>query len=51
MVARDDRADIYIRPRDQLRPTAAFRLSSWSMALEGGDYDIAPTEVPEEVSR
>lgn len=51
MIAPDDWADIYIRPRDALRPTAAFRLSSWSTALAGGDVEIVPTELPVEVVR
>ncbi len=51
MIAPDDWADIYIRPRDSLRPTAAFRLSSWSTALAGGDVEIGPTELPAEVVR
>ncbi len=51
MIAPDDWADIYIRPRDALGPTAAFRLSSWSTALAGGDVEIAPTELPAEVVR
>ncbi len=51
MVPPDDWADIYLRPRDSLRPTAAFRLSSWSTALAGGDVEIGPTEIPAEVVR
>jgi hypothetical protein len=51
MVQPDDWADIYVRPRDDLRPTAAFRLSSWGAALEGGQFTIAPTTIPKEVVR
>lgn len=51
MVAPDDWSDIYIRPRDELQPTAAYRLSSWTTALSGGDYEITPAEVPVEVMR
>jgi hypothetical protein len=51
MVAPDDWADLYIRPRDSLQPTAAFRLSSWGTALSGGEFEIAPTDIPVEVVR
>lgn len=51
MIPPDDWADLYIRPRDSLRPTVAFRLSSWSTALAGGDVEIVPTELPAEVVR
>jgi hypothetical protein len=47
----DDWSDLYIRPRDELTPTAAFRVSSWTKALEGGDYEITETTVPAEVMR
>jgi hypothetical protein len=47
----DDWADLYIRPRDELTPTAAFRVSSWTAALDGDDYEISETDVPHEVMR
>ena len=46
-----DWADIYLRPRDELLPTLAFRLSSQDAALAEGRVEIAPTTVPEEVLR
>lgn len=51
MVAPDDWADFYIRPRDALAPTVAYRLSSWSTALGGGEYSIVETTPPPEVTR
>jgi hypothetical protein len=51
MVAPDDWSDIYFRPRGALRPTAAYRLSSWSTALAGGSYTVTPTTLPTEVMR
>ncbi|MFP5489033.1 MAG: hypothetical protein ACLGHQ_12085 [Acidimicrobiia bacterium] len=44
MVAPDDWAELTIRPRDELAPTQAFRLSSWSTALDGGEFSV--TEIP-----
>ena len=51
MVAPDDWAELTIRPRDQLAPTQAFRLNSWSTALAGGDIEIDAIEPPPEVTR
>lgn len=51
MVAPDDWAELYVRPRDAARPTAAFRLSSWSTALSGGEVTIETIEPPVEVTR
>ena len=51
MVAPDDWSQIYLRHRDQLSPTMAFELSSWSTALEGGPWEIAETTPPLEVVR
>jgi hypothetical protein len=51
MVAPDDWAELYVRPRDQARPTAAYRLSSWSTALAGGEFTIAEIPPPVEVTR
>lgn len=51
MVAPDDWAELTIRPRDQLTPTEAYRLTSWSTALAGGDVEIMPIDPPPEVTR
>jgi hypothetical protein len=51
MVAPQDWAQIYLRPRDQMTPTEAFELSSWSTALGGGAYEIREIPPPEEVVR
>jgi hypothetical protein len=51
MVAPQDWAQIYLRPRDQMAPTKAFVLSSWSTALGGGRYEIREMPPPEEVVR
>ncbi|MDO8361317.1 MAG: hypothetical protein Q7V88_00325 [Actinomycetota bacterium] len=51
MIAPDDWAEIYLRPRDQLQPTRAFRLDSWSTALDGGEYAITEVDPPVEVMR
>ena len=51
MVAPDDWAELTIRPRDQLTPTHAFRLNSWSAAVAGGDIQIETVEPPPEVIR
>jgi len=51
MVPPDDWAEIYLRPRDELHPTLAFRLASQDAALNEGRLDIAPVSVPEEVVR
>jgi hypothetical protein len=46
MVAPDDWAELTIRPRDELAPTRAFRLDSWSTALAGDAFQIDPIEPP-----
>jgi len=46
-----DWAELYIRPRDALTPTKAFRVSSWSAALEGGEVEFTEVSPPEEVVR
>lgn len=51
MVAPDDWAELTIRPRDELRPTEAYRLTSWSTALAGGEIEIAVIDPPHEVVR
>lgn len=51
MVAPDDWAELTIRPRSELAPTQAFRLSSWSTALGGGDVEIVEIAPPPQVTR
>jgi hypothetical protein len=51
MVAPDDWAELTIRPRDELAPTEAYRLGSWSTALAGGDIEIEAIAAPIEVTR
>jgi len=51
MVAPDDWAELTIRPRGQLAPTEAYRLTSWSTALAGGDVAIDVIDPPPEVMR
>lgn len=51
MVPPDDWAELYIRPRDSLAPTRAFRLSSWSTALQGGEVAFEEVDPPAEVVR
>jgi hypothetical protein len=51
MTAPDDWAEIYLRPRDEMSPTIAFRLNSWSSALAGGDFEITEVPAPEQVQR
>lgn len=51
MVAPDDWAELYIRPLDEFFPTRAFRLSSWSAAIDGGAIEFTEVEPPAEVVR
>lgn len=51
MIAPDDWAELALRPRDQLTPTKAFRLTSWSTALAGGDATIDDVAPPADVTR
>ena len=51
MVAPDDWAELYIRPVDEFAPTEAFRLSSWSTAIQGGDIEFTEVDPPAEVVR
>lgn len=51
MVAPDDFAEIYLRPRSELSPTLAFRMGSWQTALSTGVYDVTEVEPPAEVTR
>jgi hypothetical protein len=51
MVPPDDFAELYLRPREELTPTMAFRLGSWQTALETGEVDITEVPPPPEVVR
>lgn len=51
MVPPDDFSEIYLRPRDELQPTIAFRLDSWQTALETGEVDLTEVAPPAEVVR
>lgn len=51
MVAPDDFAELYVRPRSELAPARAFRLGSWSTALAGGVVDVREIDPPLEVTR
>jgi hypothetical protein len=51
MVAPDDFAELSLRPRDELQPTSAYRLDSWSTALSGGSFEIVEIPAPPEVTR
>jgi hypothetical protein len=51
MVPPDDFAELYLRPREELTPTMAFRLGSWQTALETGAVDITEVPPPPEVVR
>lgn len=51
MVAPDDFAELYLRPRDTLAPTRAFRITSWSTALAEGGAEVVAVEPPGEVVR
>jgi hypothetical protein len=51
MIPPDDWAELYVRPRGQPAPSRAFRLSSWSTAVAGGEVKIAEIPPPAEVTR
>jgi hypothetical protein len=51
MVPPDDFAELYLRPRDGLRPTAAYRIGSWQTALDTGEYEVTEIAPPPEVVR
>jgi hypothetical protein len=51
MVAPDDFAELYVRPRGGLAPTRAFWVGSWSTALAGGAADVREIDAPAEVTR
>jgi hypothetical protein len=51
MVPPDDWSELYLRPKDSLAPTRAFRLSSWSAALGGEDVQFTEVAAPTEIVR
>ncbi len=51
MVAPDDWSELYLRPRTELAPTLAYRLASWSTALNEGVVEIAEVPAPPEIVR
>jgi hypothetical protein len=51
MVAPDDFAELYIRPRDASRPTHTYRINSWSTAVSGGEYTWSEVSPLAEVVR
>lgn len=51
MVPPDDWAEVYLRPRDELAPTHAFRLQSQDGALLDGVVEITAVAPPPEVVR
>ena len=51
MIPPDDFAEVYLRPRDALRPERAFRIASWQTALATGVPEVIEVEPPAEVTR
>jgi hypothetical protein len=51
MVAPQDWAQIYLRPRNAMTPTRAFELTSWSTSLGGGAVEIREVPPPAQVTR
>jgi hypothetical protein len=51
MVPPDDFAELYLRPRDELAPTHAYRIESWQTAIETGEYEVTEIAPPSEVVR
>lgn len=51
MIPPDDWAELYLRPRDEVAPTEAFRLSSRAAAFEQGIVEISEVAPPTEVVR
>ena len=47
MVAPNDFAEFYVRPRNGLTPSQAYRVNSWSTALKGGAYTMSEITVAE----
>lgn len=51
MVAPDDWSELYLRARDEMTPASAFRLVSWSTALNEGTVEIEEVAAPAEITR
>jgi hypothetical protein len=51
MIAPDDWTELYVRPLDALAPTLAFKIGSWSTALNGGAVAVTEVDPPEEIVR
>lgn len=51
MIAPDDFAELYVRPRGSSAPIRAFRINSWSTAVGGGSYELTEIAAPAEVTR
>lgn len=51
MIPPDDWSELSLRPRDEWAPTLAFRLASWSTALEEGTVEIEEVPPPVEIAR
>lgn len=51
MLPPDDFAELYLRPRGEMRPTKAFRIASWQTALETGEYEVEEVTPPADVVR
>lgn len=51
MVAPDDFAELYVRPRGERAPTHTYRINSWSTALAGGTYELTEVTPLAEVVR
>jgi hypothetical protein len=50
-ISPNDWAELYLRPREQLLPTRAFRLSSWTAGLAGEPVGFTEVPPPSEVVR
>jgi hypothetical protein len=51
MIAPDDWTELYVRQLDQLAPSLAFKIGSWSTALNGGSLSVGQVDPPVEVVR
>lgn len=47
----DDWSELYLRPRGELRPTRAFRMSSWTAGLAGEEVAFTEVAPPEAIMR
>lgn len=51
MIAPDDWAVLYLRPRHNPAPARAFRINSWSRAISGANYTFEEIAAPTDVTR